>query len=236
MSILSTSSSLGVGRNSGTTTNFLSYQNSNYQIMENIRSGIGEWNAILGGNKANNLIVGYTSQDESRNSRGTMFPFVDILDGSGVAYTSFGFEPFTPNNELRYWTFQLQDNFTWFTAKHSITFGGSYERYRSENVFYPGAQSAYVYNTLADFYTDANDYLANPNRVVSPVNLRRFQVRYNNIPGQEKPIQPLRGAVLRRLRAGRMAAADEPDRDGRRPHGHPGVRRHGVPQRRTSTR
>jgi len=190
--ILSTSSSLGVGRNSGTTTNFLSYQNSNYQIMENIRSGIGEWNSILGGNKANNLIVGYTSQDESRNSRGTMFPFVDILDGAGVAYTSFGFEPFTPNNELRYWTFQLQDNFTWFTAKHSVTVGGSYERYRSENVFYPGSQSAYVYNTLADFYTDANDYLANPNRAVSPVTLRRFQVRYNNIPGQEKPIQPLR--------------------------------------------
>jgi len=190
-SILSTSSSLGVGRQSGTSTNFLSYQNSNYQIMENIRSGIGEWNSIIGGNKANNLIVGYTSQDESRNSRGTMFPFVDILDGAGVAYTSFGFEPFTPNNELRYWTFQLQDNFTWFTAKHSITVGGSYERYRSENVFFPGSQSAYVYNTLADFYTDANDYLANPNRTTSPVNLRRFQVRYNNIPGQEKPIQPL---------------------------------------------
>ena len=188
---LSTSSSLGVGRQSGSGTNFLSFQNSNYQIMENIRSGIGEWNSIFRGNKSNNLIVGYTSQDESRNSRGTMFPFVDILDGAGVAYTSFGFEPFTPNNELRYWTFQLQDNFTWFTAKHSFTVGGSYERYRSENVFYPGSQSVYVYNTLADFYTDANDYLANPNRAVSPVTLRRFQVRYNNIPGQEKPIQPL---------------------------------------------
>ena len=156
--ILSSSSSLGVGRSSGSGTTFLSFQNSNYQIMENIRSGIGEWNAIFGGNKSNNLIVGYTSQDESRNSRGSFFPFVDILDGSGVAYTSFGFEPFTPNNELRYWTFQLQDHFTIFTAKHSLTFGGSYERYRSENVFYPGAQSAYVYNTLADFYTDANDY------------------------------------------------------------------------------
>ena len=42
-----------------------------------------------------------------------------------------------------------------------------------------------------DFYTDANGYLANPNRTTSPVTLERFQVRYNNIPGQEKPIQPL---------------------------------------------
>jgi hypothetical protein len=190
--ILSSSSSLGVGRSSGSGTNFLSFQNSNYQIMENILSGVGEWNGVFGGNKANNLIVGYTKQDESRNSRGSFFPFVDILDGAGQAYTSFGFEPFTPNNELRYWTFQLQDHFTMFTAKHSLTFGGSYERYRSENVFFPGSQSAYVYNTLADFYTDANDSLANPNRTTSPVTLRRFQVRYNNIPGQVKPIQPLK--------------------------------------------
>jgi len=48
-----------------------------------------------------------------------------------------------------------------------------------------------VYNSLQDFYTDANDYLAHPNRTVSPVTLRSFQVRYNNIPGQVKPVQPL---------------------------------------------
>ena len=29
-----------------TRTNFLSFQNSNYQMLENIRSGIGEWNSI----------------------------------------------------------------------------------------------------------------------------------------------------------------------------------------------
>jgi hypothetical protein len=188
--LLSTSSSLGFGRDSGRATTFLSFQNSNYQILENIRSGIAEWNSIIGGNMSNSLIGGYTYQDESRRSRGSFFPFVDILDNS-VAYTSFGFEPFTPNNELRYKTFQLQDNFTRYGNRHSLTFGGSLERYESENVFFPGAQSAYVYNSLADFFTDANGYLANPNRTTSPLNLRRFQVRFMNIPGAEKPVQPL---------------------------------------------
>src|SRR5690606_29189552 len=47
------------------------------------------------------------------------------------------------------------------------------------------------YNSLDDFYADANDYIANPDRTTSPVSLRRFQVRWSNIPGQEKPIQPL---------------------------------------------
>ena len=69
----------------------------------------------------------YTHQDESRGAIDTLFPFVDILDGSGTTYTSFGSEPFTPNNELRYNTFQAQDNCTVFAWSHSLTFGGAVE-------------------------------------------------------------------------------------------------------------
>lgn len=188
--LLSNSSSLGWG-NRRTNLTGLNYQNSNYQIMENIRSIIAEWNSIISDKISNNLIVGYTFNDESRKSRGRLFPFVDILDG-GQVYTSFGFEPFTPNNELRYWSFQIQNNLNLFLENHTLTFGFSLERYQSENVFFPGSQSVYVYNSLADFYNDARDYLNNPNRTTSPITLRRFQVRWSNIPGQEKPIQPLK--------------------------------------------
>lgn len=188
--LLSNSSSLGFGNRRSNLTG-LNFQNSNYKIMENIRSIVGEWNSILADNMSNNLIVGYTYNDESRESRGKFFPMVDILSGGSV-YTTFGFEPFTPNNELRYKSYQLQNNLSVYLGEHNLTFGISAERYESENVFFPGSQSVYVYNSLADFYTDANDYLANPNRTTSPVTLRRFQVRWSNIPGQEKPIQPLK--------------------------------------------
>jgi hypothetical protein len=189
--LASNSSSLGFG-NRRTSTFGLNFANSNYQIIEDIRSGVGEWNATFGTSMANSLIIGYTKQDESRSVRGDgrLFPMVDILE-EGTVYTTFGYEPFTPNNELRYNTFQLQNNFTKFTNKHAFTVGGTLERYESENVFFPGSQGAYVYNSLADFYADANDYLANPNRTTSPVTLRRFQVRWSNIPGLEKPLQPL---------------------------------------------
>jgi hypothetical protein len=179
--LLSNSSSLGFGSRRTNTTG-LNFQNSNYQILENIKSGVAELNTVIGSTMSNSLIVGYSSHDESRASRGTFFPMVDILE-QGTVYTTFGFEPFTPNNELRYKTFQLQNNFTKFADKHSYTAGFSFERYESENVFFPGAQSVYVYNSLQDFYDDANR--------VRPVTLNRFQVRYNNIPGQEKPVQPL---------------------------------------------
>jgi hypothetical protein len=69
----------------------------------------------------NNLIIGYTYQDESRDSRGTFFPLVDILKDNAT-YTTFGFEPFTPSNQLRYSTFQIQNNLQIFKGKNAMDF------------------------------------------------------------------------------------------------------------------
>jgi hypothetical protein len=188
--LISNSSSLGRGSRRGTTES-LNFANSNYAIQENIRSIVGEWNATLGTNMSNNLIAGYNSSDESRlNIQPPWFPLVEIRE-AGTNLTTFGFEPFTPANQLRYNNYQFQDNLTWYLRNHSLTFGLSYEKYHSDNVFFQGAQSVYVYNSLADFYTDANGYLANPSRTVSPVTLNLFQVRWPNIPGQTEPLQPL---------------------------------------------
>lgn len=189
--IESNSASLGNGSRRTPNTTSLNFSGSNYTILENIRSGIGQWNSVIGKNMSNELIAGYSYNDESRGAIGKLFPLVDILGGDNTTYTSFGSEPFTPNNELRYKTFQAQDSFTRFSNSHTLTFGGTFEKYHSENVFFPGKQSVYVYNTLADFFTDANDYLANPTRTTSPVSLKLFQVRYLNVPGVDKPVQPL---------------------------------------------
>jgi hypothetical protein len=108
--LVSNSNSLGFGSRR-TNLNAISFENSGYAVLENIRSLVGELNSQVGANMANSLIVGYTSNDESRESKGTLFPTVDILR-DGLTYTSFGFEPFTPNNELRYNTLQLQNNFS----------------------------------------------------------------------------------------------------------------------------
>ena len=190
----SLSSSLGFGNRRSNTTS-LNFANSNYGQLENIRSTVVEWNSLIGSRYSNSLIVGYTNQNEGREPKGQNFPLVDIIE-SGSTYTSFGFEPFTPHNQLRYQTRQIQDNFTISLPNHELTFGASGENYQSQNVFFPGSQSVYVYNSLADFYTDADGYLANPNRTTSPVKLNRFQVRWSNIPGQTEPLQPLKVVTL----------------------------------------
>ena len=139
------SSSLGTSRQTNT-TQFLTFENSNYEILENLKSGVGEWNSLFGGKFTNNLLVGYTKQDESRGPKGQtpLSPFVVIGAGDGSAYTAFGNEPFTPYNLLYYSTFQAQDSVTMFMKDHSITFGANVEKFHSDNSFYFGIQSAYL--------------------------------------------------------------------------------------------
>jgi len=186
--LASNSSSLGYGNRRSNTT-ALNYQNTNYIQKESIQSVIGELNSTIG-RFSNNFIVGYTYQNEDRGSRGDFFPLVEIQDANST-YISFGFEPFTPNNKLNYKTFQLQNNLTYFAGKHILTAGFNVERFSFENVFFPGSQSVYVYNTLAEFYTDANDHLANPARTAGAgVNVKRFQLRYSALPGGAEPVQP----------------------------------------------
>ena len=120
-------------------------------------------NTILGSTLSNNLIAGYTTNNENRLDPGKLFPVVDILGPDGTTYANFGTESFTPNNELLYDTYQLQDSVTKFANKHSLTFGGSAQKYQSDNSFFNCCkQSLWVYNSLSDFYADANGFLANP--------------------------------------------------------------------------
>lgn len=186
---ISNSASLGFGNRQG--VNALSYQNSNYIQFDRFQSVIAELNSTFGGKFSNQIIAGYTYQNEDRGSRGTLFPLVEIQE-AGTTLISFGFEPFTPANQLGYSTFQFQNNFSYFAGAHTITAGLNLVYYNFRNVFFPGSQSVYVYNSLADWYTDANDFLRNPNRTQSPVSLRRFQYRYSALPGGVEPVQPTR--------------------------------------------
>lgn len=182
--LASNSNSLGFG-NRRSNNNALNYQNTNYIQKESIHSVIAELNSRLNSKMTNQFMIGYTAQNEDRGSRGSFFPLVEIQN-AGTTYISFGFEPFTPNNKLNYSTFQLQNNFTYYAGKHTITAGLNLERLSFENVFFPGSQSVYVYRSLADFYaaTDANP--------ANDPSLALFQLRYSALPGGAEPVQPSR--------------------------------------------
>lgn len=157
----------------------LNFQNANYVINNDINSIIAEHN-FLGDRFSNNVIAGFTANRDYRSSRGGIFPLVDILEG-GRNYTNFGYEPFTPNNVLNTDTWQFQDNFTYYTGKHTLTAGLNFEAFKFENTFTPTYYGQFVYNSLQDFYDDTdNDAANNPE-------LRRYQLTYSNLQNSALP-------------------------------------------------
>ena len=203
--LVSNSISLGFG-NRRTSQFALNFAGSNYAILENIRSGVGEWNSIIGthhGERADRRATRRTTRAAAQI--GNALPVGRHPRRRGTIYTSFGFEPFTPNNELRYHTFQVQDNFTWFRGAPHVHRSAARSRSTTPTTCSSRASRASTSTTRwQDFYTDANDYLANPNRTTSPVTLRLFQVRYINIPGLTSRSSRSTCSYCGALRAGRV--------------------------------
>ena len=186
---VSNSTSAGFG-NRTTSALAMSFKNSGYVIMDNTRSYVLELNSKLSNTLHNNLIVGYDKQIEDRAYLSSMFPTIDIKDGT-TTLTSVGFDPFTPSNKLDYNTLHITNNLTKYADKHTLTFGFNYEKYQSNNLFFPASNGVYIFNSLADFYTAANQSLSNggaPSTLVPA----RFQFRYSALPGAVEPMQTLK--------------------------------------------
>jgi hypothetical protein len=190
---ISNSQSAGFG-NRTQNINAMSFQNSGYTIQDNTRSAVVELNSKFSNTLHNNLIVSYDKQIENRGYLSQMFPTIDIKEGS-TTLTSVGFDPFTPGNKLDYSTFNITNNVTKYLNKHTLVGGFNFQRYESNNLFYPASNGVYIFNSLADFYTAANQSLANSGRP-STFAPARFQFRYSALPGAIEPLQTLKSDRL----------------------------------------
>lgn len=127
--------------------------NSDFHIV------MADLNTTVNDRMSNTLKVGYSRLRDFRDMDGGFFPHVDILDGDGKAYTSFGTEANSYGNKLDTDIFQIQDNFTINAGKHQIVVGTQSDYRAFTNGYAYGFAGVWRYNSLTDFYADANAYL-----------------------------------------------------------------------------
>ena len=151
---------------------------SSYVINNNFNIVIAELNSRLSSSLSNKLQVGYNQLRDFRSSPGGIFPLVDIENGAGSTFTSFGFEPFSANNVLSTDTWQFNDVVSLFKGKHALTFGTQNTYNKIKNGFAPNYYGNYRFKSLDDFYNSAN---------LGANNATRYEVRYSARKGGEFP-------------------------------------------------
>lgn len=135
----------------------LTFRNGHYSVDNIITSIVGEVNSIISDNLANSLNVGYTWITDPRRSvpGDATFPMIEILEpdegGQLLYYMSMGNELFTVGNLLENNVFSASNNLTYFTGKHTITAGASFEYMTFANAFNPVWNSWYRYQSYDDF-------------------------------------------------------------------------------------
>ncbi len=110
-------------------------------------------------------------------------PTVYILS-AGRNVTTFGDEPFTPNNVLNTDTYQAQLNVTRYLGEHVLTAGFNLEAFGFENGFTPEISSVYQFQSFSDFYAAINN--------TRPVTLQSYRQWFSQLPGGTVPVAKTR--------------------------------------------
>ena len=98
----------------GPNASTLQFENSGYQINNNLNSFQLELNSRITDNLSNKLQAGYTHFDDFRNPMSTPAPSIIIGDGdTGSNYIIAGHEPFSINNKLDQKVYQFSNNITY---------------------------------------------------------------------------------------------------------------------------
>ena len=157
----------------------LPFSGSKYLINNNFDIYLAELNTRFTNHLSNKFQVGYTRERDPRapGVPGTTMPMVDILNGSGNIYTSFGYETYTYNNLINSDVYQLSDIATLYKGAHEITFGTQDYSRKYADAFVPSFAGSYQFPSLAAFYTAARGGAATDS----------YYQQWSNIPGGAFP-------------------------------------------------
>jgi hypothetical protein len=150
--ILRHSYTYGENINISRTADALRFLNNGYLFPSTTNSTGLELNSILDNNMSNRLMLGYTTVLDDRNPIGPDFPtvFINLTGGRSI---TLGSEYSSVANLLKQKIFSIDDEFSIYRGKHTITLGTHNEFYSVYNLFVQNIFGSYAYKTLANFET-----------------------------------------------------------------------------------
>ncbi|WP_026997714.1 TonB-dependent receptor [Flectobacillus major] len=116
----------------------LQFYNAGYRINNKLNTVLVELKSSFSNKYSNKLQAGYSVFNDARDPFSSPFPIINI-NKDGTRYIVAGHEPFSINNRLDQYVTQINDNFTIYAGKHTVTLGGSLEKFSFDNSFNLGA-------------------------------------------------------------------------------------------------
>lgn len=114
--------------------NTMQFENSGYQINNEINSYLLELNSKFSETVSNKLQAGYTHFNDYRVPFSAPAPVINITK-DGSPYIIAGHEPFSINNKLDQKVIQVTDNLNIVRGNHTYTAGFSFEKFMFKNSF-----------------------------------------------------------------------------------------------------
>ncbi len=167
--------------------NALPFSNSYYRQLNNLYNIVAELNSTFSSKYSNTFTIGYSALRDPRQQGGggtpANFPTVDILGTNGSNLTTFGPDPFTPNNKLYQDIIQINDNFNIYKPNHVITVGTANEFFKFTNTFTQQINGVYQYSSISNFIANANPATASAANAPTQYLLQYSAVNGNPAPG-----------------------------------------------------
>ena len=130
----------------------ISFENSQYTTPGVLHSITAELNSRFTDPLSNKLLAACTYYDQARQSGSSLFPFIDIMDGTETGVLmSAGYEMYSYNNAVRNNTLILTDNITYHWGRHTVTGGLSYENQYLLNNYWRQGMGYYRFKNLEAF-------------------------------------------------------------------------------------
>jgi len=118
----------------GPDINTMQFENSGYQMNNQISSFLVELNSKFSEVISNKMQAGYTHFNDFRNPFSAPAPVITITK-DGSPYIIAGHEPFSIHNTLEQDVFQITDNLNIVKGDHTFTAGFSFEKFMFKNSF-----------------------------------------------------------------------------------------------------